>query len=171
MRNGRVPLPLADGDGEDVVACIVLLCRRDRRQIARQAFPIEAPFKYLGVAHGPVRPIRVVHAVQRERDRVEIAFRHNARRVDKVLVVRAARHLRAVEVGRQPQRLQVGVDDRVRLRQQPRGLRRSRLSQHQHHRQRNHQRQHQQQRVASAPTHQEPHLSHQRHGRSGKVSA
>ena len=155
LRDAQLPchLSIANGNGEDIVPGVVLLRRRDCREIAREPFAIEASLKHLGVADRPVRSVRIVHAVQRKRSRVQIALRHNACCVDKLLVLRAARHGGAVEVGRRTQRLQVGVHDRVRLRQQSRGLRRSGLAQDQHNHQRGHQRQHQQQRIAGAFTH------------------
>ncbi len=120
-------LSVADRDGVDVVAGVALLRRGDRREVACEPFAVEASLKDLGVADGPVRAVGVVHAVQRKGGGVEVALRHDAGGVDEVLIVRAAGHRRAVEVGRRTQRLQVGVDDRVRLRQQPRGLWRSGL--------------------------------------------
>ncbi len=85
----------------------------------------------------------IVHSVQRKRHLVQIALRHNARRVDELLELRASLHHGLVEVCRQTQRLQVGIYDRVRLRQQPRHLRRSLLPQINRHCQRNNQRKHQ----------------------------
>ena len=72
-------LSFADRDGEDVVAGVVLLRGGDGREVAREAFAIEAALKDLGVADRSVRAVGVVHAVQREGDGVQIALRARCR--------------------------------------------------------------------------------------------
>jgi hypothetical protein len=147
-------LLIADANRKDIVARVGLLRCCNRLQVLCETLPIEAPLKDLGVAYLPIRSIGVVHAVQCEGDGIEIALRHNSCRVDKVLILRTSRDWCSLKVGCGAQRLQVRVDDRVRLRQQPRGLWWSGLPQHQREGQRGDQRQHKQHGVAGTFTHQ-----------------
>ncbi len=91
--------------------------------------------------------------MQREGRGVEIALGNDSGRVDKMLVVRAARDFIAIEVSRGPQWAQVDVDDGVRLGQKASGFGRGSLSQHDRDDKRGHQREHQKQRVPRPFTH------------------
>ena len=119
-----------------------------------QASAVEAPFEDLRVGHRAVGTVGIVHSVQPKRYGVQVALRVDAGSVDEELVVMAMHNRRVLEVGREAQRLQVDVDDGVRLRQQPRNLRRRRFAQPHCYGQRRYQRQHQEQRVPRAFTHQ-----------------
>src|SRR5206468_4239047 len=90
---------------------------------------IEVPRKDLRIGYRPIRPMRILHVVQRNRSLVQVALKDEAGRVDEALVRRIMLHRMLIEVHGGTQRLEIDVKYAVRLRQEPCDLRRRLLSQ------------------------------------------